>query len=304
MWLEEATEFEETDFDQLNLRIRGEKKNYVQYILSFNPIDENHWLKKRFIDKKDSNCTVLLTTYKDNDYLTQQDIDQLLALAGRNQLFFDVYVLAKWGVVVKSNKFFYAFSNEKHIIESFDPNPYLPITISFDFNVSPMTAIVGQEVSETRFVVFDELKIQEGSVEEMCEVIKAKYFNWLYNIKITGDATGYNREKVRRGNINSYLMIKEELSLNDREILVKSKNPENKDARILCNAVLQHAEFQVTKNCVETINDMVYGAIETKSSGKIEIIKTEENGRHFMDNAKYIIDCYYSDFIRNPKKYR
>lgn len=304
MWLEEATEFEEPDFDQLNLRIRGQKKNYVQYLLSFNPIDENHWLKKRFIDKKDDEATVLITTYKDNDFLTEEDVKQLLNLAGRNQLFFDVYVLAKWGVVVKSNKFFYAFNNGKHIIESYEPNPHLPILVSFDFNVVPMTAIVAQKISDTRCVVFDELKIPEGSTEEMCEIVKAKYKDWIYNMDITGDATGKNREKARRGNINSYQVIKEDLELTDRNLLVKSKNPENKDARILCNSVLQHAEFQITVNCKETINDMVYGAIKSTSSGKIEIIKTEEEGRHFMDNAKYVIDCVYPDFISNPKKYR
>lgn len=304
MWLEETTEFDEDDLDQLNIRIRGEKKNYVQYLLSFNPIDENHWLKKRFIDKKEPDATVLVTTYKNNDFLTEQDVAQLLKLADRNQLYFDVYVLAKWGVVVKSNKFFYAFSNEKHIIQSYEPNPHLPITVSFDFNVVPMTAIVAQQLSTLNVVVFDELKIPEGSTEEMCEIVKAKYINWFYNITITGDATGRNREKAKRGNINSYMVIKDELQLKDRDILVKFKNPENKDARILCNAVLQHAQFQITENCKETINDMVYGAIEVNNTGKIEIIKTATEGRHFLDNSKYIIDCFFSDFIRNPKRYR
>lgn len=304
MWLEEATEFEEDDFDQLNIRIRGEKPNYVQYILSFNPIDENHWLKKRFIDKKDPDSTVLVTTYKDNNFLTQQDVNQLLKLADRNQLYFDVYVLAKWGVVVKSDKFFYAFSNDKHIIPFYEPNPHLPITVSFDFNVVPMTAIVAQKLTDTYSVVFDELKVPEGSTEEMCELIKAKYISWLYNMTITGDATGRNREKALRGNINSYTVIKQELELPDRDILVKSKNPENKDARILCNSVLMHAEFKITANCKETIDDMVYGAIKVGPKGKIEIIKTGDVGRHFLDNAKYIIDCFYPDFISNPKKYR
>jgi phage terminase large subunit len=304
MWLEEATEFEEDDFDQLNIRIRGQKENYIQYILSFNPIDENHWLKKRFIDKKDPDAVVLVTTYKDNNFLTEQDVNQLLKLADRNQLYFDVYVLAKWGVVVKSNKFYYAFDNKKHIIPSYEPNPHLPITVSFDFNVVPMTAIIAQKLNDLRSVVFDELKIPEGSTEEMCELVKAKYIKWLYNMDVTGDATGKNREKARRGNINSYMVIREELELDDRNILVRSKNPENKDARILCNSVLQHAEFQITANCKETINDMVYGAIEIKASGKIEIVKTEKDGRHFLDNTKYIIDCFYPDFISNPKKYK
>ena len=49
MWIEEATEFTEEDLDQLNLRIRGRKKNYIQYILSFNPISEDHFLIDRYI---------------------------------------------------------------------------------------------------------------------------------------------------------------------------------------------------------------------------------------------------------------
>lgn len=304
IWMEETTEFEETDLDQLILRIRGEKKHYIQYILSFNPVDENHWLKKRFFDKKDPRATVCHSNYLDNAFLTEQDIANLHALKDRNELYYDIYCLGKWGIVIKSNKFFYAFSNEKHIMDQFDPNPHLPITVSFDFNVSPMTAIVGQQVDENRGVIFDELEILEGSVEEMCELIKAKYRRWLGSMEITGDSTGRNREKARRGNINMYQVIKEELNLHDRDIIVKSKNPENKDAKVLCNSVLHHAEFFVTKNCTNVINDMVYTAIKLGTGGKVEIIKTEEDGRHFCDNAKYIIDKFWPDFITNPKKYR
>lgn len=303
MWLEEATEFDEDDFDQLNIRIRGEKINYVQFILSFNPIDENHWLKKRFIDKKDPDATVLVTTYKDNNFLTETDVTQLLKLADRNQLYFDVYVLAKWGVVVKSDKFLYAFSNQKHIIESYQPNTHLPILISFDFNVSPMTCLIAQQIGDSVYV-FDEMKVT-GSTEEMSEMVKAKYIKWLYNIDVTGDATGRNREKATRGNINQYMVIKEVLDLDDRNILTPSKNAELKDSRVLCNSVLQHAEMFITKNCQETINDVVYASVKINPmTKKLDVIKTEEEGRHFFDNFRYIIHDCYKDFITNPKKYR
>jgi PBSX family phage terminase large subunit len=304
MWLEEATEFEENDLDQLNLRIRGQKTNYVQYLLSFNPIDEQHWLKRRFIDQKDEDATILVTTYKDNQYLTEQDIQQLLKLASRNPLYFDVYVLAKWGVVVKSDKFLYAFSNQKHIIESYQPNPHLPIIASFDFNVSPMTCVIAQNFNDKTYI-FDEFRLNVGSTEEMAELVKAKYKDWLYRIDVTGDATGKNREKATRGNINQYMVIKEVLQLADRDIDVPSKNPELKDSRVLCNSVLQHAEFYVTKNCTLTVNDMIYAAVKfNPMTKKMDVIKTEEEKRDFFDNARYIIHKCYPDFIRNPKKYR
>lgn len=304
IWMEEATEFDENDLDQLNLRIRGEKQNYVQYILSFNPIDENHWLKKRFIDKKDPDALVMISTYKDNQFLTDIDIQQLLNLAGRNPLYYDVYVLAKWGVVVKSDKFLYAFSNQKHVIESYQPNPYLPILISFDFNVSPMTCIIGQQNGDS-LTIFDEMDLDNGSTEELSEMVKAKYINWLYNMDITGDATGRNREKATRGNINQYMVIKEILELTDRNINVPSKNPELKDSRVLCNSVLQHADIFITSNCEKTINDAVYGSIKINPmTKKMDVIKTDEDGLHFFDNFRYSIHAAFPDFIRNPKKYR
>jgi len=37
IWVEEATELTEGDFDQIDLRLRGETANYKQIILSFNP---------------------------------------------------------------------------------------------------------------------------------------------------------------------------------------------------------------------------------------------------------------------------
>jgi phage terminase large subunit len=304
MWLEETTEFEENDFDQLNIRIRGQKSHYIQYLLSFNPIDENHWLKKRFIDKKDPDAIVLVTTYKNNDFLTDEDVRQLLKLAERNQLYFDVYVLAKWGVVVKSDKFLYAFSNEKHVIESYEPNRHLPILISFDFNVNPMTCLIAQQTNDD-VVIFDEMDLNNGSTEELCELIKAKYINWMYNMDICGDATGRNREKATRGNINQYTVIKEVLELSDFNILVPTKNSELKDSRVLCNSVLQHASPRITKNCEKTILDAVYAGIKINPmTKKMDVIKTQEEGRHFFDNFRYCLHAVYPDFITNPKKYR
>lgn len=304
MWLEEATEFEETDLDQLDLRIRGEKENYVQYIFTFNPIDENHWLKKRFFDKKDPLATTCHSTYKDNHFLTAEDKQRLESLKERNELYYDVYCLGKWGIVIKSNKFLYAYSKDKHEIESFEPNPHLPIMVSFDFNVEPMTAIVSQKLDDMSVVIFDELEIQEGSTEEMVELVKARYPHYFGNMDITGDATGRNREKVRRGNINSYLVIKDGLELFDRNIKVPTKNPELKDSRVLCNSVLQHANVKFTKNCEKAIADSIYASIKNHPNGRVEIVKTDEDGRHFLDNVRYTIHVHFPDFIRNPKKYR
>lgn len=303
MWLEEATDFEETDLDQLNIRIRGELQNYVQFILSFNPIDEDHWIKKRFFDTKQNDTHICHSTYQDNYFLSEVDREQLEKLKDRNLLYYEVYCLGKWGIVNKSDKFMYAFTNEKHVIESYQPNKHLPILISFDFNVSPMTCVIAQEVGEVLYI-FDEMK-QPGSTEELCELVLAKYKDWLYNMDVTGDATGYNREKATRGNINQYMVIQSVLELSDRNLRVRSKNAELKDSRVLCNSVLQHAEVYITKNCTETIQDVKYASIKINPmTKKLDVIKTDQDGRHFFDNYRYLLHAVFPDFIRKPEKYR
>ena len=44
VWIEEASEVLEADFNQLDVRLRG-KGTKKQIVISFNPIDVNHWLK-------------------------------------------------------------------------------------------------------------------------------------------------------------------------------------------------------------------------------------------------------------------
>ena len=47
IWVEEATECQEADINQLKVRLRGGKSK-KQMVLSFNPINIQHWIKKPY----------------------------------------------------------------------------------------------------------------------------------------------------------------------------------------------------------------------------------------------------------------
>ncbi len=99
-WLEEASEFLESDLDQLDLRIRGKNlKNYKQIILTFNPISEHHWLKKRFFDRVEDDAYVLKTTYLDNNFIDDEYKRRIEALKETNQTYYKVYALGEWGTL-------------------------------------------------------------------------------------------------------------------------------------------------------------------------------------------------------------
>jgi phage terminase large subunit len=47
-WGEEATEISFEDFKQIDLRLRGNTTNYKQHILTYNPIDSDHWIAQKY----------------------------------------------------------------------------------------------------------------------------------------------------------------------------------------------------------------------------------------------------------------
>ena len=99
IWVEEATECQEADINQLKVRLRGGKTN-KQMVLSFNPINIQHWIKKHFIDSK--LATVCFSTYKDNKFLTDADRKALEDLQYIDEYTYEVYCLGKWGILGKT----------------------------------------------------------------------------------------------------------------------------------------------------------------------------------------------------------
>lgn len=99
IWCEEATEMQEADINQLKVRLRGGKSK-KQIVLSFNPVNIQHWIKRHFIDS--GLATVCWTTYKDNKFLTDDDRKALEALKDTDEYTYDVYCLGKWGILGKT----------------------------------------------------------------------------------------------------------------------------------------------------------------------------------------------------------
>ena len=99
VWVEEATECQEADINQLKVRLRGGKSK-KQMVLSFNPINIQHWIKKHFIDS--GLATVCWTTYKDNKFLTEDDRKALEDLQYIDEYTYEVYCLGKWGILGKT----------------------------------------------------------------------------------------------------------------------------------------------------------------------------------------------------------
>ncbi len=299
MWIEEATEFEEDDIDQLNIRVRGEKKNYIQFILTFNPISEDHFLKKKYFDKTPDNCTILETTHLDNFYLTTEDRKVLEDLKERNPLYYDIYCLGKWGVVDKSNKFMYSFNEEKQVVEGLKIIDRLPIWLTFDFNIDPMTCTVAQRPHVKKLQCLKSIQLDNSDIYQMLDRIKAEYPNKLF--MATGDASGHNRIGAVRGKTSYWKIIVDYFGLRDHQTMVRKQNLGLIDSRVLCNAVNQANEIVFDKaGCQPLINDLKFAKVDDRG----ELIKDRKKQKNdFLDGFRYLTDANFHDFLSKPKKY-
>lgn len=202
--MEEADQFEFTDFLEIDRRVRHPTEK-VQIILILNPVSEDHWIKTKLIDGEGykDQVEVVHCTYHDNQYASQEDIARLEALKDTSEYDYEVYVLGKWGQVRTGKEYMHNFSYVKQV----KPCPFIPgqpVHLTWDFNVNPyLTLCCYQIVPRTeggyRVQQFDEICLEHprNRIESVAEEYLARYWTPYPNNRsyafLYGDAQGNNR---------------------------------------------------------------------------------------------------------------
>lgn len=101
IWVEEASQISQADFNQLDVRLRG-RAAPKQMVLTFNPISAQHWLKSRFFDQPDPRALVMKSTYRDNPFLDEAYRQTLESYRDTDPYYYAVYCLGEWGVLGQS----------------------------------------------------------------------------------------------------------------------------------------------------------------------------------------------------------
>ena len=148
--IEEATELNEDEFTQLNLRLRP-KEPYPQIYLMFNPVSKKNWVYPYFfLHERDDNTLVIATTYKDNAFLTDEYIAELERLQERNPAYYRIYTLGEFATL---DKLVFPIYTKRIISDTELKN--LPIWIGLDFGyVNDPSAIVSGRIDEKNKVIY------------------------------------------------------------------------------------------------------------------------------------------------------
>jgi hypothetical protein len=228
------------------------------------------------------------TTY-DNPFIDPLEID-----SARQQLdesTFRCEFLAE-DVTLAVNKFIYNFSRKDHIVPGLQAIPHLPIILSFDWNVEPITCLVGQCDGLNEVRILDEYRLMNSDVYELCGRILSDYPSKM--LLVTGDASGQARTALKR-DLNYYKVVKEVLKLGMGQFKIPGANPAIKNTRVLSNSLLgRHTNYKFSDRVPYLINDIE--ECEVDEHGGIDKGK-DKHQTHLLDCWRYFNWSFLNKFL-------
>ncbi len=205
-WIEEPTELSYGEFKMIRLRLRGETltEGYRQIILTFNPIDRNHWLHKYFFEpdnatKQFRESDRLKYSYKDNKFLDAEFISELESLKNEDAIAYQVYALGEWGVLTGQIYTNYVIEEFQHPTNYFDD-----VFCGVDFGFENPSALIIIGVKEKNLYIIDEIYKRKLINTELIKLIQNKLDSYSFkNLEIFCDTAEPARiEEMKRAGLN------------------------------------------------------------------------------------------------------
>nr|DAW34805.1 MAG TPA: terminase large subunit [Caudoviricetes sp.] len=164
VWVEEATEITQADFEIIDDRLRGELPpgQFYQIRMTFNPVNKNHWIKKVFFDIPDSNVLTHHSTYLgnrfiDNAYRQRMERRKLVDPEG-----YQIYGLGEWGEIGGL-----ILHNWEVADISQNLNDYDDIAIGQDFGFNHADAILLLGIKDDNIYILKEVYVFEKETAEI-----------------------------------------------------------------------------------------------------------------------------------------
>lgn len=201
VYMNELSSFDIEDWNEIQRRMRG--RPHLQIVADWNPISDQHWIKKELIDKdewidlpKEIKCnklsvlsdkatkkinkagdTILIkVTYRDNYWVVgspcgtygfydKHTVSNFEKMKKNNPEDYRVYGEGEWGRIRTGGEFFNAFDRSKSVKKTVF-NPKNAIHVSVDNNVLPYIS-----------VHFSQYDIDTGELQQVHEICAKDPFN-------------------------------------------------------------------------------------------------------------------------------
>jgi phage terminase large subunit len=258
--LEEISQFEETDLKQIRKRLRG--KVGQQIIGIFNPVSEEHWIKKKIFDLEDlievesdiaqiqvnekGNLIILRTNYLDNKYIVgdwavnaegelvqvggfvdQHTIDDFEKDKLNDYEYYRIYGLGFWGKLRTGGEFWKKFKPELHVNNA-NWDKSVPIWLSCDENVNPYLPWEVWQIKGKHAQQIDEIFMEDplNRVVHAAAEFKRRYpLGDVAGLFVGGDRTSIKEDTKKEKGENYFTDIMKELKEYHPVLKIQNVNP-------------------------------------------------------------------------------
>jgi phage terminase large subunit len=167
VWIEEATELQQSDFEIIDDRLRGNLPSgqFYQIKMTFNPVNKNHWIKKQFFDRQDENTLTCHSSYLDNRFIDDAYKARMQRRKEVDPDGYRIYGLGDWGeiggLILKNWE-------AKEISQ--DTSDYDDVAIGQDFGFNHANAILQLAIKDDDIYILKELYVYEKDTAEIIEL--------------------------------------------------------------------------------------------------------------------------------------
>ena len=166
VWIEEATEITQADFEIIDDRLRGELPpgQFYQIRMTFNPVNKNHWIKKVFFDIPDDNVlthhsTYLMNRFIDDAYRQRMERRKIVDPEG-----YQIYGLGEWGEIGGLILHNWEIKDISQNLNDFDD-----IAIGQDFGFNHANAILLLGIKDDDIHILKEIYLFEKDTSEIIQ---------------------------------------------------------------------------------------------------------------------------------------
>ena len=284
VWVEEANQFTEVDFNELLARMRGKAAPWMQVILSTNPDMPTHWVNQRLIIGGEA--SVYYSGATDNTYNPPEYVGFLNKLTG---VLYDRLVLGKW--VQSEGAVYGEFDGSIHLIDAFEIPPEWRRMRSIDFGyTNPFVCQWWAMDEDDRLYLYREIYKTQRLVEDHARDILRLSEGEMIE-KTVSDHDAEDRATLERYGVYTQA-AKKDVSPGIQSVkqrLVKSGDDKPRLFLMRGALVEEDTKLRHSRKPVSTIEEFPgYVWPATKESKPIREQPVKEND-HGMDAMRYMV---------------
>jgi hypothetical protein len=281
MLINEATIIKKEVFDAALARVRLKKAKFKQIALSGTPEGFN-WAYEYFIEQPRDDTDLIFGDTRANTYVSEDYVEMLLESYDEQMV--KQYLEGQF-INVLGNQAAYAFDRKRHTSNDIKRNEALPVWVSMDFNVNPMSATLWQRLplaSEVVLEAFDEINLPGSNTYEICRALKERGIKPEHEPHIYPDPAGIGRSTKSRG-MSDFSILKE----HGYTILKYKSKIRVRDCLNSLNNLFSKNRIMISTKCKNLIADLEQCQIKPEI---YEIDKSNPKRSHWLDGLKNMVD--------------